>query len=424
MGKIMKTSKIIIMVISILIAGSSVALSINYLNNNNAMRNRSEYQKPDNKKIVASPDDKKDSIRGVPELLQGDPAEIQASEGKDVKVKGIYLTGTSAGNKAYLDKMINIIKSTELNTVVIDVKEDGKVNYETNVPQAKEIGAYHKLYDPDYVIKTLHDNGIYVIGRIVCFRDNYMALKRPDLAIKKPDGTIWKENGKIAWTNPYLKEVWDYNINIGKEAIDKGFDEIQFDYVRFPTASASAIDYGQGVPQKADAIGEFLKIADKEFDKKNTPLSADVFAIICESSGDREGIGQVLERIGMDVDYISPMIYPSHYANNSKGMMGNGVGQSINNVLFTAPDLKPYDVVYNALLKTKDRISKVDGYQAKVRPYLQYFTATYLPKGYYQVYGTEQIRQQIKAVYDAGYEEWIFWDAGNRYKDTTFQKIK
>jgi len=418
----MRKNKIILMVISILVAGSAVALSVNYFNKNSSMRNKGNSQNPNSTLIGASPTGNGDKIRNIAGVLPGSPVEIQASERKDVKVKAIYLTGTSAGNKAFLDSMISIINNTELNAVVIDVKEDGKVNYESNVPKVKEIGAYHQLYDPDYVIKTLHDNGIYVIGRVVCFRDNHMAVKRPDLAVKKPDGTLWKENGKIAWTNPYLNEVWNYNIDIGKEAIGKGFDEIQFDYVRFPTASASSVSYGQGVPEKADAIGGFLKAASDEFTKKNVPLSADVFAIICESSGDREGIGQVLERIGKDVDYISPMIYPSHYANNSKGMMGNGVGQSINNVMFTAPDLKPYDVVYNALLKTKNRISKVDEYKAKVRPYLQYFTATYLPKGYYQVYGPEQIRQQIKAVYDAGYEEWIFWDAGNRYKEASFQK--
>ncbi|HOA97265.1 MAG TPA: putative glycoside hydrolase, partial [Acetivibrio saccincola] len=142
----------------------------------------------------------------------------------------------------------------------------------------------------------------------------------------------------------------------------------------------------------------------------------------CETPGDTEGIGQVLERVGMDIDYISPMIYPSHYANSSRGMMGNGVGQSINGVVFTAPDLKPYEVVYNVLEKTKDRISKVENYKADVRPYIQGFTASYLPKGYYQVYGPEQIKQQIKAVYDAGFEEWIVWDAGNNYVEEAFTR--
>ena len=338
-----------------------------------------------------------------------------------VKAKAIYITGSSAGNRNYLNKVINMINSTELNAVVIDVKEDGRVNYKSEVDKVKGINAYHELYNVDEVLKTLHDNNIYVIGRVVCFRDNYLALKRADLAVKNSNGAMWKENGSIAWTNPYNKEVWQYNIEIAKEAVRKGFDEIQFDYVRFPTARKTDVYYGD-VPPKADAISGFLKQAGNELNAMGVLVSADIFAIVCESPGDREGIGQVLEKVGTNIDYISPMIYPSHYANNSKGMMGNGVGQSINGVLFKAPDLKPYDVVYNALTKTRNRVSKTDGYRAKVRPYLQYFTATYLPKGYYQSYGPEQVKQQIKAVYDAGYEEWIFWDASNAYKDRSFVK--
>ncbi|RXE59082.1 putative glycoside hydrolase [Acetivibrio mesophilus] len=343
-------------------------------------------------------------------------------EKKAVKVKGLYITGSSAGNKRFMENIVNLINTTELNTVVLDVKEDGKVNYFSEVESVKQIGAHHELYDVDEVIKLLHDNNIYVIGRIVCFRDNYLAGKRVDLAIKRKDGSIWRENGSIAWTNPYNKEVWKYNIDIAKEAINKGFDEIQFDYVRFPTAGKSEVDYGENPSPKADAISGFLREATSEINKMGAPVSADIFAIVCETPGDTEGIGQVLERIGMDVDYISPMIYPSHYANSSHGMMGNGKGQSINGIIFTAPDLKPYEVVYNVLLKTKDRISKVEGYKAKVRPYLQDFTASYLPKGYYQRYGPEQIRQQIKAVYDAGYEEWIFWDAANTYTESAFTR--
>lgn len=341
---------------------------------------------------------------------------------KDVKVKGVYITGTSAGNKRFMNSLINLINTTELNAVVLDVKEDGRVNYLSEVESVKQISAHHELYNVDEVIKLLHDNNIYVIGRIVCFRDNYLARKRVDLAVKRKDGSIWGENGSIAWTNPYNKEVWKYNIDIAKEAINKGFDEIQFDYVRFPTAGKNEVDYGEGSLIKADAISDFLKEAAKEINKMGVPVSADIFAIICESPGDTEGIGQVLEKVGRDVDYISPMIYPSHYANASHGMMGNGEGQSINGVTFTAPDLKPYEVVHNVLLKTKDRISKVEGYKAKVRPYLQDFTASYLPKGYYQTYGNEQIRQQIKAVYDAGYEEWIFWDAANTYTEEAFTR--
>lgn len=339
-----------------------------------------------------------------------------------VKVKAVYITGASAGNEAFLDKIINFTKNTELNAVVIDVKEDGKVNYESNLKSVRDIKGYSELYNVEKVIKKLKDNGIYVIGRVVCFRDNHLAIKRPDLAIKRRDGSIWKENNAIAWTNPFNQEVWEYNIEIAKEAVEKGFDEIQFDYVRFPAVSNKEVYYGENLPEKADAINGFLKEAAAELKEKGAIVSADIFAIVCESLGDTEGIGQVLERVGMDIDYISPMIYPSHYANNSRGMMGNGVGQSINGIVFTAPDLKPYEVVYNVLEKTKNRISEVENYKAEVRPYIQGFTASYLPKGYYQVYGPEQIKQQIKAVYDAGYEEWIVWDAGNNYVENAFKK--
>jgi hypothetical protein len=393
-----------------------------FFSGNGIIGQKSNSPDQNNTIIGRSIKDNANNVEVVPEKISTSPKDMEKAENKEVKVKAIYLTGVSAGNKSFLDKIVEIINTTELNAVVIDVKEDGKVNYESNVALVKETGAYEELYDPSYVIKTLHDNGIYVIGRIVCFRDDYLAVKRPDLAIKRPDGSLWKENGKIAWTNPYNEDVWNYNIEVAKEAVEKGFDEIQFDYVRFPAASSASVDYGKNVSDKKDAISGFLKVASKEIKEMNVPISADVFAIICESPGDTEGIGQVLETIGLDVDYICPMIYPSHYANNSKGMMGNGVGQSINGVMFTAPDLKPYDVVLNALAKTKNRIAKIDGYNAKVRPYLQYFTATYLPKGYYQKYGPEQIRQQINAVYDAGYEEWIFWDARNDYKDISFKK--
>ncbi|MCR4435969.1 MAG: putative glycoside hydrolase [Clostridiales bacterium] len=343
---------------------------------------------------------------------------------KDVKVRAVYLSGDSAGNKRVIDKIVELSKATELNAVVIDVKEAGKVNYATDLPEVKKVMANYSvpLYDAESVIKTLHDNNIYVIGRVVCFRDPVLAEKRTDLAVKKVNGQLWKE-GKFAWTNPYKEEVWQYNIDIGKEALNKGFDEIQFDYVRFPATKNSEVNYGSNMPSKSDTICKFLETAKKQLhDEMGATVSADVFGIICESKGDVEGIGQELEKVGESIDYISPMIYPSHYANASHGINGNGVGQIINDVKFTAPDLEPYKVVYNSLVKAKSRIEKVQGYNAKIRPYLQAFTASWLSKGYYQTYGTEQIRQQIKAVYDAGGDEWILWNPSNIYPEDVFEK--
>ena len=122
----------------------------------------------------------------------------------------------------------------------------------------------------------------------------------------------------------------------------------------------------------------------------------------------------------MDIDYICPMVYPSHYANSSRGVMGNGYGQEISGVLFTKPDFEPYRIVNLTLLNAKNKLAEIDGYKAGMRPYLQAFTASYLPDGYYQQYGAEQVRQQVQGLYDAGYEEWILWNPSNIYPEGAF----
>lgn len=371
-------------------------------------------------------DNKNESNAGNPtqdngEINKENDKNIKADKNRfdGIKVRAVYLTGSSAGSSKMLERIIELSKTTELNAVVIDVKDDyGKVNYQTEFADAKQIGAFHKLYNPDNVIKLLHDNSIYVIGRIVVFKDPLLGEKRADMAIKRPNGQIYREK-TVAWVNPYNEDVWKYNIEIAKEAVNKGFDEIQFDYVRFPAARTSDVNYGENPPPKTEAIGGFLKEAEKELHEgKGAVVSADVFGIICESPGDFEGLGQDIEKIGMDVDYICPMVYPSHYANKSQ----NGSGQKINGVAFTAPDLEPYNVVYQSLAKAKNRTSAVSGYKAMMRPYLQAFTASWLKKGYYKKYTAEDVRQQIKAVYDAGYEEWILWDSANKYLEEYFAK--
>jgi len=355
-------------------------------------------------------------------LKNGSASEKPQKSSGEFKVKAIYVTASSAGDSKTLQHIIDLVKETELNTIVLDVKDDyGRVDYESNIDEVKQNNAYTKFYNVDNVIKTLHENNVHVIGRIVCFKDPLLASKRADLAIKRPNGQVWRENGKIPWINPYNEEAWKYNIDIAKEAADKGFDEIQFDYVRFPTARTTDVFYGNNIPSKADTISRFLETAEKEIHAgKGITFSADVFGIICESPNDYENIGQDLEKVGMNIDYVCPMVYPSHFANSKQ----NGDGQSINGVRFTAPDLDPYRVVYNTLAKAKERVSKVEGYKAKFRPYLQDFTATWLSSGYYQKYGADQVRQQIKAVYDAGFDEWILWDASNVYSEDALEKEK
>lgn len=344
---------------------------------------------------------------------------------KPVKVKAVYFSGSFAGSDKRLDHIIDVINTTELNALVVDIKEGGLMKYKSDLPEVVDNKLYEKFYDVDKVIKKLHENNIYVIGRIVCFRDDGLASKRPDLAIKRPDGSFWlenKKNSKSKWTNPFNQDVWRYNIDIAKEAVNKGFDEIQFDYVRFPTAGSKEVDYGVNPGVKADAICGFLDLAEKEINEgMGIQVSADIFGIASISPPDGNSIGQVIERIGKNLDYLSPMVYPSHYANAGHGLFGNGTGQDINGVKFTSPDLQPYEVVYNTLLVTKRKISAIPGYKAKLRPYLQDFSfASEKNKTYFQDYNAEQIRQQIKAVYDAGYEEWILWDGHNTYTEDAF----
>lgn len=335
-------------------------------------------------------------------------SNISKPAGEKVKVKALYLTGWTVGSMSKVNHYIELAKNTEINSYVIDIKDDdGYVGYESQIPEVRDIGAWMKKYDVDKVLKAFHDNNVHIIGRLVCFKDPILPVKRPDLAIKTTNGTIWKDNSKKTWLNPYNKDNWLYLVKIAQEAVQKGFDEIQFDYVRFPSeGNKKAIDWGGTNKQKYEAIDEFLAYAKKEM--PGVTISADVFGIICESPADTENIGQYLEMVGKDVDYISPMAYPSHYA----------AGQIVNKVLFQKPDLDPYNVVYNTLTKAKNRIKGTSDYKADVRPYLQDFTASWLHKGNYQEYGAEQVRQQIKAVYDAGYDQWILWDAANTYSES------
>lgn len=343
---------------------------------------------------------------------------------KSPKAKAVYITGWTAGNPAQIQKIVNLAKATEVNAVVLDIKDDdGKVGYETGLKDVRDIGAWEKKYDVDKVIKTFHENNIYVIGRLVCFKDPILAEKRKDLAFKTKDGGVWRDWNKRAWVNPFNKDTWEYFLSIAKEAVDKGFDEIQFDYVRFSNdGDIRTIDFGQNFDSntKSDVIAEFLKKSKKVIhDEKGVILSADVFGIAAVGTADDKILGQNWEKLSREVDYLCPMVYPSHYAN----VRQNGMGQDINGVLFKKPDLEPHNVILQTLLSGKKRLESAE-IKTGIRPYLQAFNAPWLGEGYWQKYGAQQIKEQIKAVYDAGYDEWILWDPNNSYPEAYFEKKK
>lgn len=336
-----------------------------------------------------------------------EPAEAAAEQDEAVDrplVRGIYVTGPVAGSERMND-LITLVDATQLNTMVIDVKnDDGEITWKMETDSVAEMGngvAY--IRDIDALMKTLKEHDIYTIARIVCFKDPVFAQNYTDSALRKPDGGFVTDAYGLAWVNPYDKEVWAYLTEIAQAAADAGFDEVQFDYVRFPIGEdADAADYkvDMSVYTKQQAISEFLSYAGERLHERGIVVTADVFGTVIGSAADIERVGQDYAQLGKTVDVLSPMVYPSHYGS---GVFG-----------FDVPDAHPYDTVYQALMQSQEVLGQHAGERcAVVRPWLQAFTATWV-SGHIS-YEAEQIRQQIQAVYDAGYEEWILWNATCRY---------
>lgn len=322
-----------------------------------------------------------------------------------VKVKGIYITGPMAGS-SYMEDLIQLIDETELNTVVIDVKNDeGNITYQMDMETVRDMGAcINYISDMESLMATLKEHNIYTIARIVCFKDPCLAQARPELALKKADGTALTDAYGLAWVNPCEEGVWEYLTEVALAAADMGFDEIQYDYVRFPIGTdADAADYG--VVMESDTrekmITGFLSYTAERLHEKGIPVSADVFGTIIGSEVDIERVGQNYTAMAGTIDVLSPMVYPSHYGS---GVFG-----------YHVPDAEPYGTVFAALTDSCEELQAVkETDRAIVRPWLQAFTATWID-GHIS-YGGEQIREQIQAVYDAGYEEWILWNARNHYE--------
>ncbi len=334
--------------------------------------------------------------------------EFQEPPKIPVKVKGIYLTANVAGLSSRMDEIIEQIDQTEINAVVIDVKDDnGRITFAMDSPMVQEVGSVQALIpNINSLMKRLKEHGIYTIARIVAFRDPYLPEQKPHTALKLADGSVYRDNKGMAWVNPYKKEVWDYLVEIGREAHRAGFDEIQFDYIRFSTESGvKNVVYEEADTRgrsKTDIITEFVEYAYEALEEEGVYMAADVFGAIIGGGVDSENVGQSYGDMASHLDYICPMIYPSHYGDGNFGI--------------EHPDTQPYDTILAALKGSKKdlkRFEPVGEHQAVVRPWLQDFTASYLAD--YIEYGDEEVRSEIQAVYDAGYDEWLLWNPAGRY---------
>jgi hypothetical protein len=339
------------------------------------------------------------------------PLPAEEVDNPRVKAKAIYVTGHSVGVTTRFQDLMNMVDTTELNSMVIDVKnDDGKVMYQSNIEIIQTVGANtsYPIKDIQAVMTELASRNIYPIARIVVFRDPLLAEKRKDWAIQKKDGSgVWRDYARLAWVNPYEKNVWDYNIAVAKEAALMGFREIQFDYVRFPENAArverEATFPGSGDLDKDEAIRDFLQYAKEQLKDYNVYLAADVFGVIATSWGDSDRIGQTWEKISPIVDYICPMVYPSHYG---PGYFG-----------FPVPDAQPAGTINRSMIDSIKRNAPISE-PAIIRPWLQSFTATWI-KGYIP-YGPTQVRQQIEAALALGIDEFMIWNPGNRYSNGSF----
>ncbi|HHY72463.1 MAG TPA: putative glycoside hydrolase [Bacillus bacterium] len=343
-------------------------------------------------------------------------------------VRGVYMTAhTAGGYKNYLDYyggisknlsgsgknfagIMNLMDTTDLNAVVIDMKDDwGNLTYLPEEGSAFTAIGKPYIKNPRELLELLEKKQVYPIARIVVFKDTVWAKQRPDLSFLD-NGAVWKNGRKESFVNPFLKEVWDHNVQIAIEAAKLGFKEVQFDYVRFPEGFEKrdqVLAYSMGeykaiemdnVQKRVQAITDFVAYAREKLKPYDVKLSVDIFGYTA-TLPEAPGIGQNFSKIAENVDVISSMIYPSHWTSYF------GIAK---------PDLQPYRLVSEYTKMENAKLNELKNRPIS-RPWLQDFTATYLGKGNYMHYGKAEVEAQIKALNENGIQEFLLWDAANTY---------
>ncbi|OGS21358.1 MAG: hypothetical protein A2252_08950 [Elusimicrobia bacterium RIFOXYA2_FULL_39_19] len=313
---------------------------------------------------------------------------------KPKHVRGIHIMAWSAGSKKYRQKLQTYIDSSTLNTVVIAVKETNGEVYIPGVKSAVEIKAYvPAMPNIQSYISDLKSQNIYTSARIVVFKDNIAARKHPDWAVKNPDGSIWVDKKDQAWLDPFNKDNWEYTFEIAQQCVKLGFEEIQFDYIRFPSDGViKNCRYSQphSSTTAVNNIVAFLKEAKTRLKITGVKISIDVFGLTTSSEHDM-GIGQSIVPMAKEVDYVCPMVYPSHYPKGSYGI--------------ASPNSQPYKTILIALEHARRKMGED---AVKLRPYLQDFSLGYK-------YDTEEVIAQMQACYDNDIFEWTLWNPSSRY---------
>lgn len=327
----------------------------------------------------------------------GNEASAYVVTQKDPKARGAHVSAYIASSETDMSKMIGLVERTELNALQIDLKDEaGQLGFVLDDPVAKQVNSSNDYIRLDSLVDRLRYGNIYTICRVVCFKDPKLAKARSDLAVRDTSGGLW---GKGQWTDPYSSEVWDYNLAVAEAAAKAGFHEVQFDYVRFPSDG----DITTCVfPHKDDrapgkVIDEFLAYARRRLARYNVFISADLFGLTASQQGEM-GIGQDVKAVSKRVDFISPMVYPSHYNTGEYGIK--------------SPENNPGDIVTRSL---EDFEKAMAGTQAALRPWLQDFSLRV-------AYTPDMVRRQIDACEKMGVDQWLLWDPDCTYSEAALKK--
>ncbi len=314
-------------------------------------------------------------------------------------VRAIYMSSWVAGTPSMRNDIVHFVTNgSEINSIMIDIKDyTGKIAFEVSDAELKRLDWSEKrIPDIREFIRELHGHHIYVIGRIAVFQDPHIVKKLPELAVADISGGIWKDRKGLPFVDVGAKPYWDLMVRMARESEQVGFDEINFDYIRYPSdgALSRTVYRHTGAREKSDVLEDFFKYLHSELKDLPIPLSADIFGLVTWAEDDL-GIGQILEKIAPHFDYIAPMVYPSHY---DAGFQD-----------FKNPSLHPYEVIFASMARAKFRLEKIGEDPQKLRPWIQDFDLRGVK------YGVAEIKAQKQAIYDSGLKSYMSWDPSNKY---------
>lgn len=333
-------------------------------------------------------------------------------------VKAIYMTQCVVGTPSFRKKLVDLVDTTEINSIIIDIKDfSGTIGFKTANPllspsSMKGCGAN----DMKQFIASLHEKNIYVIGRITVFQDPFYTKAHPEQAVQsKSSGGPWKDRKGLSFIDVSSRPYWDVVVALSKESYELGFDELNYDYIRYPS-DGNMSDTVFINPNKQEALETFFSFLRKKTTEIGVVTSADIFGMTTVAVDDM-GIGQVLERALPYFDYIAPMVYPSHFANgfhgyadpnkNVYGVIAYSMGEAVKRTVASTTRIAFLGA--EPIASTSPKLYKKPIYPAtKLRPWLQDFS-------YGGTYGPTEVRDQIRATYDVGLTSWMLWAPSNKY---------